>query len=196
MNKYFKYIIFSFLLAGFSICLQSCKEEEDEKEDFPEIDRGHTEVNRMKMIFTRVGDTIAADTAEIYDTDGEGGNSPIILDSLIINRFSSGFNPITYNATIQFYLGSSEVTGIINSNYDDYIVCYRDYQTQELELTFTDKDPDGIFFGLNTRWRTTDENTSGKGTIRVSLNYQPLRKIGTCDPGVRIFNYNLPYRLK
>ena len=177
----------------------SCSEEDDGEDDtaLPAIDRGTTEANRIKIIFSAVSPSIQyADTAELYDPDGIGGADPIILDTLELQERGVSGAGINYKADIQFFLNESNVTPIIESNYRNYIVCYRDFQTKELKLQGRNLDPDNNFLGIESDWLTAVSNTtSGEGNIRISLNYQSTRKRGLCDAGVRIFENNLPYKL-
>lgn len=198
MKSFYSRSIFITLGILLSTVFYSCKDDKEEVQVFPTIDRGHTEVNRMIMTFNRVvgNTTIFEDSIVIYDLDGEGGNPPIVLDTLELTQSSQQNATIDYEANLRFYVDGTEVNGIINANYDDYIVCYRDYQFQEIQLLSRNNDPDGNPLGLYSEWQTKGSTTKGMGTIRLTLNYQPLAKNGLCDAGVVIFEYKLPYRLK
>jgi len=197
LNRRSLFSILTILLIGFTII--SCEKEDEEEETvFPATDLGPVEVNRVRLIFSTEFNNIKTveDTAEIYDPDGMGGNAPIILDSLIIRRVNSANAAQFYVGDIQLLNGESDVTSTVRSNDEDFIVCYRSFNTDELNLRLRDKDSDGITLGLGTEWNTKVANTSGRGIIRVTVNYQPLRKNGLCDAGIRKFDYNIPYRLK
>lgn len=186
------------LFLAFGIFLSACQEDDDEEEEIiPTIDRGHTEVDRSVIIFERIqgGTKTFEDSAVMVDYDGPEGNAPQILDSLQIEWFDQFNNPISYEANIRFYYNGNEVSNLIESKYNDYIVCYRDFQTQELNLQSRSLDPDGRTLGILTEWETQVASTTGEGMIRITLNYQPLDKNGLCDPGIRIFECNLPYVL-
>jgi len=198
-RSYFPYLflIFSLILTGLSACEE---DDDDPTDEFPQLDRGDTEVERMVIRFSEMqGNTLVfADSAEVVDQDGPGGNPAQIIDSLEIDWFDNFNNLIEYRADIDFYLNGNLVDSIIENNYEDYIVCYRRYNTSELTLLDRNNDPDGNEFGMITEWETKGGpgNSSGVNTLFITLNYQPLRKENLCDAGIRIFETNLPYRLK
>jgi hypothetical protein len=121
-----------------------------------------------------------------------------VVDTSLFQRPLTSQDFVRYSATVNFYQDQQEVTSIIRQNYDDYIVCYRSYNTNELELNFLERDTDGYLLGLESRWASyirPNSDTTGEGHIKITLNYQPLRKNDLCDPGIRIFEAQMPYKI-
>ena len=195
-SRLFKFL-FIFLL---SIGMAACEEEKDDgPDDFPPLDTGPTQVDEMVVIFTQSTSNanVYVDSAVIRDLDGPGGNPPQIIDSLQLLWFDSFNNYVSYNARIKFFNNGRRVDSIITNNAQDFIICFRDFQTQELLRVRSNQDIDGFDLGTTSDWVTDGgpSNTSGVNEIRITLNYQPLRKNGLCDAGVLIFDADLPYRL-
>ena len=196
LKHIFYFLIFSFLTLGYTACEE---DEDDGPDEFPAIDRGPTEADKLVIIFTQ-NTTLPnphIDSAVVVDFDGPGGNDPVVQDSLELLWFDLFNNYAIYNAQIKFFKDGNQVDDIIQDNADRFIVCYRRFQTLELDLTRRDQDADGFPLGVRTDWITDGgpSETNGINDMRITLNYQPTRKEGLCDPGIRIMDINLPYRL-
>lgn len=184
-------LFFSFLL---SLALVACGNDDDVDDPvFPPVNRGDVEANRLKITFTLNSDSTQS-TFEFFDPDGVGGANPVIVDTIKLLKPTSG-NRRQYNSSINFFNGTTPVTQEIIDKDNRYIVCYRNLNKDNLRFGNPDLDRDGINLGINGIWSTisTLGNPINSGTIRITLNFQPLTKDGTCDPGIRILEANMPY---
>ncbi len=191
-------VLFTFLLM---ISFFSCKEE-DNKDAFetPPLDRGQTEVDKFVISFLNLRDSTTVDYT-FYDQDGPGGNTPTINDTIFFERpLSNGLAAsIRYEAEIKIFLNDLEVTDKVTENFDNYIFCYTDYDTNELVLEARNNDPNGKVLGDLTNWRSlrkAGSNPSGEGIIKITLNYQKGSKENLCNPGIRIIEAFKPYKIQ
>jgi hypothetical protein len=194
-----KSFFFLLFLSCFILGLNSCKDEDDSPEEFPALDEGPVEVDKIVITYTQAGTSSNPhiDSAVAIDLDGPGGNMPQIQDSLELIWLDNFGRNISYNAQIKLYYRNLRVDSIVQDNAERFIVCFRNYQTQELDLVRRNQDANGFPLGLESDWITDGDpsNTAGIGTIRITLNYQAARKEGLCDAGIRKLEINLPYRL-
>ena len=191
-----------FLLAFSSvITVISCYEDDnDETTEIPPLDRGQTEVDKFIITYLNLSDYTTAEYT-YYDQDGVGGNPPSINDTIFFDRpLSSGIaSSIRYKAEIKLFLNEVDVTDKVITNYDNYIFCYTDYDTNELVLESRNDDPNGKELGNLTDWRSlrkAGENPSGEGVIKITLNYQKGAKENLCNPGIRIIEAIKPYKIQ
>ena len=194
IKHFFILLFISSLLFGFSACEE---DEDDSPDEFPALDRGPVEeVDRLLIIFTETSSSSNpyTDTAEVIIPNG---SSTQVQDSLELQWLDSFNRNISYSAQIQFFDGGQRVDTVVRDNAERFIVCYREFQTQELDLVRRDEDVNGFPLGLETDWITDGDptKTNGVNSIRITLNYQAARKEGLCDAGIRIVDINLPYRL-
>lgn len=183
----------------FILGLNACQDEDDDSpEEFPTLDQGPVEVNKMVIIYRQTGTTSNPyiDSAVAIDSDGPGGN-PQIQDSLELLWLDNFGRNISYKAQIKLYNGNLRVDSLVQENAERFIVCFRNYQTQELDLVRRNQDANGFPLGLESDWITDGgpSNTTGINSMRITLNYQAARKEGLCDAGIRKLEINLPYRL-
>ena len=183
-----KLSVIALFIALFSACIN-----DDEGSVAPEpqpLQRGDIEVNRFVMSFTPKSGGGATKVFEFYDQDGSGGNAPLKNDTWALNSgFSGGIN--NYTAYIKFYLDSLEVTDQIEAKGTNYIVCYRDMNTNDFRIGDYNLDVNGLRLGTETTWQVLN---SGNGNVKITLNYIHLRKEGICDTGVRIFESTINYQ--
>lgn len=180
-------------LASLVLMSFSCEKEEEKKiggdNDQP-LDSGDIKVDGYWFIIenpSNPGQPI--DTFKYGSFDTETANYDTIRLEREINSDKD------FNAFIRFYDGSNDVTQQIRNNGYDYIVCYRDMDTDELRLNDRDLDVNDKILGLESEWSTVGGiNQNVVGTVRITLNYQ-VNKESLCDAGVRIFNATVPYKL-
>ena len=172
----------------FSACIN-----DDEGTTTPEplpLQRGDVEVNRFVMSFTPRSGGGATQVFEFYDQDGNGGADPIKNETWTLNSgFSGGI--ANYNANIKFYRDSLEVTDQIEARGTNYIVCYRDMNTNNFRSGDSNLDANSSKLGTETTWQVLN---NGAGNVKVTLNYIHLNKQGLCDAGVRIFESTINYQ--
>ena len=188
MKTFLKISAVALFIGLFSACIN-----DDEGTVTPEplpLQRGDIEVNRFIMSFTLKSGGGATQVFEFYDQDGSGGNAPLKNETwTLISGFSGGIN--NYNADIKFYLDAIEVTDQIEARGSNYIVCYRDMNTNNFRIGDSNFDDNGLKLGTETTWQVV---SSGTGNVKISLNYIHLNKEGLCDAGVRIFETTINYQ--
>ena len=174
-------------LASFILMSFSCEKEEEKKIG---LDSGDIRVDGYWFIIENPSNPgQPVDTFKYGNFDTETATYDTIRLEREINSDKD------FNAFIRFYDGSNDVTQQIRNRGYDYIVCYRDMDTDELRLNDRDLDVNDKRLGLESEWSTVggiDQNVVG--TVRITLNYQ-VNKEGLCDAGVRIFNATVPYKL-
>lgn len=168
----------------------SCEKDKDEPEtQFPPTDRGDVQIDSYLFMLTDVS-TQELDTFRYGDFDTETA----LYDTIRWETFASSQK--AYSAKIEFFFEGESVNSDIIANEQDYIVCYRGYSTYDLRITGLGKDSDNRTLGLESDWQAVNNNNSrGAGEIYITVNYQPQEKDGLCDPGVLIFEANVPYQI-
>lgn len=199
MDIFKKVFFFIFLISSVGF-LASCEDDDDnDDEPIPEVDRGNVHPNRFKFEFVRSNDTTDKATYEFYDLDGKGGNDPIKADTLIFNIANAG-GKVEYFGNIEFFKDSTNLTSEILNLSQKYMVCYRNQYGEELRPFNFSRDVNNVILGLSAEWEAldllNDPIATGEGDLRITLNYNILRKDGTCDAGVRVFDGTVPYKLK
>lgn len=163
---------------------------------FPDLNRGDIKVNRFIFTLTLNEDTTQIAQAEFVDPDGiEGSSPPSRIDTLKLRGPVSQGTFRRYSSEIEFFDGNVSVNAAIKNKDDEYVVCYRDMNDENLRFGDRDKDRDGRPLGIKAEWSTAKAapNTPENGIIRITLNFQPAGKEGLCDPGVRILEAKIPY---
>lgn len=179
-----KYILPVAMIAMFASC-----EKDDNKVDNP--GDGHEEelITTVRLIFTPTQVFAQPDTFEFVDTDGPGGNSPTVFDTISLNA-----NEV-YTVSTEFWNESEAVpenitTEVLDED-DEHIVCY---DSDNATLAVSRTDSDGNYeVGLSSSWTTT---AVSMGSITVSLKHQPDVKDGTCAPGETDVEVVFPFKIK
>ena len=169
MKVSIKLSVIALFLGLFSACIN-----DDDGTPVPEqqpIERGNIDANRFIISFTPKSGGGATRDFEFYDPDGNGGNTPIKSEKWLLNSgFSGGI--LNYDASIEFYLDSLEVTDQIESLGTSYIVCFREMNTVNMALNdYYNRDANDKKLGTETSWRVIQQGT---GSVKVTLNYLPL----------------------
>jgi hypothetical protein len=183
----------------FVICLfTACISDDDgaKAPPAPSVQRGNTEVNRFEITFTPRSGGGPSQIFEYYDVDGLNGNAPVVNESWTLDYSGSGgIKP--YSASIKFFLDTTDVTDQIENSGSNYIVCYREMNTNNLRLNDSNFDSNGLKLGTETTWQVLNDQasgSSGNGIVKITLNYIDLGKEGLCDAGVRIFEATINYQ--
>jgi hypothetical protein len=162
----------------------------------PPVQRGNTEVNRFEITFTPRSGGGTSQIFEYYDVDGLNGNAPVVNENWTLDYSEFG-GVKSYSASIKFFLDMTDVTDQIENSGNNYIVCYREMNTNNLRLNNSNSDSNGLNLGTETTWQVLNDQTSGsngKGIVKITLNYIHLGKEGLCDAGVRIFEGTINYQ--
>lgn len=198
MNR--KKLIYSipFLIIGFLFV--GCINDDDGNppNPFPGLNEGDIKANRFMLTFILDQDTTNVQTVEFSDPDGSGGNDPIVADTLKLMGPVNSSAKRSYSSSIDVFNGSNSVSDSLRDKEDEYVICYRDMNTNNLELKRTDLDKNGKRLGFNIEWSTVEITSPPQesGEIRVTLNFQPSGKDGLCDPGINIMEGIIPYKVE
>ena len=117
-------------------------------------------------------------TMRFSDTDGPGGNAPVITsDTLDINT--------QYNLALSFLDESTPVSNNINleilAEAEDHQVFYTIGNNVYLTVSYADTDANGFPIGLKA---TAETGAAGSGTMRLSLIHLPNKTAQGVSAGV------------
>lgn len=185
--KILKSLLFIFVVSLLSACVVD--DDGVSEPNFPEINRGSAEVNRIILTFTDKGNTSDVRSFEYYNPNG---GTPTVNELITLEYPRSGIK--TYDLEIALFKDQEEQTSIINSLDDKYIICYRDNTDANFRIGESNKDRNGVALGTDLDINTLDD-TDRDGELRITLNFQDAGKEGLCDPGVRIFEGTMNYLL-
>ena len=185
------FIYLFIILLGIGTSISSCKENSDDEEDFPPIDRGEFVSNRFLIHFEELRNPGVVTTYEFYAPNGVITKADTIKLRL---GASGGF--VRYESKIDFMNNADTVTSLIEARNDRYIVCYRNLVNSKLQVGDLNVDKNGFVLGTEAGWKAVDQRGAAEvGTIRITLNYLPGRKENKCDAGSRIVEGNIPYMI-
>lgn len=115
--------------------------------------------------------------AMYQDLDGDGGNLPLVWDSIILKPNT------TYLASIQLLdeskIPADTISYEVLDEAVDHLFCFELSDTNCV-ITRTDKDLNNLEIGLQSTWKTKN---SMIGTVRILLRHQPGIKTGDCSLG-------------
>lgn len=184
-------IYLGLLILGLGTLASSCKDEEDDGLDFPPIDRGNISANRFILSFSELSNRDSVAKYEFYAPNG----TITTADTVKLRKSNLG-GFIRYESSIDIMKDDDTLTEDVRNRGDRYIICYRNLNDKNLRVGDFDTDKDGLPLGIAAFWTTLDESsTNGTGTMRITMNYQSTRKEGLCDPGSRILEGSLPYKI-
>lgn len=186
-KNFFTY--FTLLLISLGSIGSSCSDDEDDAFDFPPIDRGGVEVNRMLIHVEEARNRGVWTTYEFYAPNGV----ITVRDTIPFRKgVSGGF--VRYDSKIDFMFDNDTVTSLIDARDEKYIICYRNLVNSNLQVGDISVDKNGFIYGREAGWKTVDQRgASDRGTIRITLNYLPGRKENKCDTGIRLIEAEIPY---
>ena len=194
MKRNSLYLPILFVLCLFTACITD--DDGAKPPPAPAVQRGNTEVNRFEITFIPRSGGGPSQIFEYYDVDGLNGNAPSVNENWTLDYSQSG-GVKSYSASIKFFLDKTDVTDQIENSGNNYIVCYRDMNTNNLRLNDSNFDSNGLKLGTETTWQVVNDQASGSngnGIVKITLNYIHLGKEGLCDAGVRIFEGTINYQ--
>jgi hypothetical protein len=115
--------------------------------------------------------------ASFRDTDGEGGQPPVITDTLKLAKNK------TYYASIILLDETKVPIDTVSNEVLKEAVDHQFFFTHQkvaIQTTYRDKDAKNLPVGLLTQWRTKTPST---GTSKIVLRHQPGIKNGSEGPG-------------
>jgi hypothetical protein len=149
------------LLTAF---LFSCEDAEDANNE-----NEHEAITTVAVYLNKTG--TPTDTIYFDDPDGDGGNSPLLTDTIELDTQS------IYSVSLRFFNKTknptSDVTPTIQAQSTSHEVFILP-ANGEFTVTRTDKDAVGFPFGLASVWQTG--NIPQQGFVRIKLMHKPVIK--------------------
>lgn len=187
MKNFNKTILATLLIAFLAI---SCEEEQDDELEFPPVDRGNVSADAYLLLLEDIK------TARV-DTFGYGALSQTsaVSDTIVLDTAVNSTR--RYEYSILYFNNGQNVTASIKQQATSYVNCFREFDTRDIRIIEESEDNNGDKLGLDGIWAIDfNANTPGTGRLKITLNYNSLRKQGdACDPGVRIFEASVPYKI-
>lgn len=166
--------------------LPACKDTENANNE-----NEHEAITTVELLYSKNG--AAADTFYYDDPDGDGGNPPLQMDSIILDTQT------TYTLNIRLLNKTknpvSDVTPTVvaQGTAHEMFILPADVP---ITVNRTDKDASGFNLGLNSIWITG--HTAATGTVRFKLMHKPVIKgpNDSPDKGHSDVDITLPVKLK
>ncbi len=179
-----KSVVFAMLAFNFSACTDHNHDDDHQNEE--------ETINKIELTLTPDTLGLPPQTVVWSDLDGDGGNPPILPDTLRLGP------TIPYKAELIFKYVHNGIEHSVNTEIrkeaDEHLICFSPIQLIQvviMEITRTDKDNMGKELGLTSIWKALIPE---KGAVRVSLKHQPNGiKNGNCDLGETDAEIDFPY---
>lgn len=150
--------------------LSSCEDPEDANNE-----NEHEAITTVAIYVSKTG--IPTDTFYFDDPDGDGGNPPLLTDTIKLDTQS------TYSVSLRFFnktkYPTSDVTPTIQEQSTSHEVFILPTNA-EFAITRTDKDAVGFPLGLLSIWQTA--NIPIQGSVRIKLMHKPVIKGSNDSP--------------
>jgi hypothetical protein len=154
----------------------ACKKDDDDPQNPPDPNDSEL-ITSVELLFEDSAAVAPDFVAKFRDTDGDGGNSPIQFDTIVMEANK------TYFVSILLLDESGTPVDTISNEVleeaDDHMFFFSHLGT-DATTTYEDLDSNGLPLGLETKWRTGVVST---GKSKVTLKHQPGVKNGTITPG-------------
>ena len=186
-----KPLLWAFILSS-SVLFNAC-DDHDHDDDDHQHDEGEL-INSVSLEFQHPSDSTANFTVTWSDSDGIGGNDPVLPDTIRLQKDS------IYQVKAHFYHvhhgKKEEVNPEILEEANDHLICYTHLSpltVVHLEILRTDKDAQNLELGLTSTWKGLLVHDGG---ILVALKHQPKIKNGSCAIGETDVEVTFPISVK
>jgi hypothetical protein len=157
MNNLRNKIYVAIVATSTIISLTQCKPHSDEQELITTVQLNLTTSPLSSKVYT----------IQFKDTDGEGGNAPVVTgDTLLADS--------TYTANVRFLNQSvspeEDITAEINKEAEEHQVFYQLSAGSDATVTYDDQDANSKPIGVKTKIKT---GKAGTNTIKITLRHQP-----------------------
>ncbi|KOY88011.1 hypothetical protein AD998_01545 [bacterium 336/3] len=152
-----------FLLAG-TLFLGACKKDDPEPVNEQEV------ITKVTVNFTNTTNSSEVVTFTYEDTDGVGGNAPVVTNGTLKKNTS-------YNVSVTVTgEGNEDITAEIAEEKDEHQIYFGFSQTTLFaSFEYLDKDSKNQPVGLSSR--VTTINNNGGGTLQVILAHEPNKTL-------------------
>lgn len=162
---HFKSYSYQNIIAAIAILsvLAACKDTEDAKNESE-----HEAITTVELLFSKNGSPV--DSFYYDDPDGDGGNPPIRMDSIVLDTQT------TYIVSIRLYNKTKNPVADVTNTILEQATSHEIFllsSSAELQITRTDRDASGYPLGLTSLWRTL---SYANASVRLKLMHKPLLK--------------------
>jgi hypothetical protein len=153
--------------------VSSCQNDEEDEAPLNESEL----ITTVTFTMQEVGTTNTL-TAIFRDPDGEGGNSPVKFDEIVLKPNA------VYNTSVRLLNESvtpaEDITGEIEEEADDHQFFYTPTAGLNVTVAYEDKDSKNLPVGLKTKITTGAAST---GKLKVTLKHQADTKNNSITTG-------------
>jgi len=179
-----QFLTFS-ILFGFIAIFSACHDDHDHD------DHKHNEEEMINQVQLNLNSDGSTQIVKWVDEDGDGGNNPILPDTLYLNLDSS------YSVLLEFshvHDGKTEsINPEIKDESNDHLVCFTNSVGGAIQIMIDDRDANGLSLGLQSTWKGIKSTTS---MMKIALKHQPGIKNGQCDLGETDVEVEFPIVIK
>ncbi len=170
------------------VLLFSCEKEKEKSLndiDFPPMDKGKIEVNKMFLILSKTN-------GEVLDTVHYSTLNASSIDTIMLEVNTN------YKVEAHFVDKSGEdVNQYIEDHGEDYLVCYSPSNPAVLQITELSLDKNKDKLGLSTQCKASEvTNSEDANALEVRLKYQANTKDNLCSPGIELIYANFIYKIR
>lgn len=191
LSSLIKGLKISMIIFAFGFSITACTDDDDDSVDQQATVNPNEEelITSVEVIFSDTNNAVI-DTFRFRDTDGDGGNLPVI-DSILIMSNSN------YLVELRFLDESDpadveDITVEIQIEADEHLICFESSPATAINIQRTDSD--GTYeLGLQSAWQTFAPQLA---SVEVTLKHQPGVKNGSCSPGETDVQISFPVRLQ
>lgn len=174
--------------AALVMTFSACKKNKD---IIPDVEENEL-ITKVSLKFTNTANTADVATVTWSDPDGDGGVAPTIGTLTLKPNTNYNFEVSEVrNETASTEAGKNVLAEIIDESHE-HLWVYKP-TAANLTLTRTDKDKNGIVFGLKG---TATTAAASNGSLEVILRHQPEGKNGTEAPGSTDFDATFPVKIQ
>ncbi len=130
-------------------------------------------------------------TVTFKDIDGEGGNAPTVMDSIVLNANTVYLCQVTL--LDESKTPAENITDEIKNDADEHLFVY-ELTNSALQIQITDKDKNNLNLGIESVWRTKNTENS---SLKLTLKHQPDGlKDGSASKGETDVEVSFPVKIK
>ncbi|MFN5181709.1 MAG: hypothetical protein ACK5D5_01650 [Bacteroidota bacterium] len=159
--------------------LSSCKKDKAQDPISPPPQNESELITTVKLFFTDSSNTSNTSVFSFKDPDGEGGNAPIVFDTINLAANKTYF--VSILLLDESKSPSDTISNEVLEEANDHMFFYH-HSGLNISTSYLDLDSNNppLPIGLETKWKT---GSVSNGTSQVILKHQPGIKNGSETPG-------------